>query len=70
MKRDKIDFTDNELRIICSAIDKYVYSRDSFFTQSSANITNSVIKKLIDNGMKRKNPEKIIYPIYNFEEEK
>ena len=69
MKRDKLDFSDNELRVVCTAIESYVNTRNRYFSTKSSRITNSVIRKLIDNGMKRKNPERIINNIRYFEEE-
>ena len=69
MKREKIDFTDKELYYVALAFDSYIYSRDSWITKGGARVINNAIKKIIDNGMKRKNHKSILRPIFNFEAE-
>jgi len=67
MEREKIDFTDNELKIVAEALDTYINDNDTWFGKKKVRIVNNVIKKVCNNGLKRKNKEKIIYPIFNFE---
>jgi hypothetical protein len=67
MKREKLDFTDKELTYMCLALSKYIGSRDTWFSKGSAIIVNNTIKKIYENGMKRKNKEKILYPLVNFD---
>lgn len=68
MKREPIDFTDRELYCIALAISSHLSSRETFFTAKSANMFNKMTKKIVDAGMKRKNPKSILHPIINFNE--
>ena len=69
MARNKLDFTDRELRIIASALSCYLYSRETFFTKGSAMVFNHTSAKIIKEGMQRKNPRSILYPLVNFDKE-
>ena len=68
MEREKIDFTDKELYCVVLAIESHLYSRESYFTKKSAAMFNRMIKKVVDNGLKRKNPKSILHPIMNFDD--
>lgn len=68
MEREKLDFTDKELYYVALAFESYLNSRDTYISKKGAKIINSVIKKIIDNGMKRKDPKTILHPILNFNE--
>ena len=69
VKQEKIDFTDKELYFIALAIESHLCSRETYFSKGGARVFNNVIKKIIDNGLKRKNPRSILHPIMNFEDE-
>jgi hypothetical protein len=69
MEREKIDFTDKELYCIALAIESHLNSRETYFTKKSANMFNRTIKKVVDNGLKRKNPKAILHPIYKFKDD-
>ena len=62
MKREKLDFTDNELYHIARALQSHISSRDFYETKGTSRILKSAMQKVIDNGMKRKHPEKILSP--------
>ena len=68
MKREKIDFTDNELYYIALALQSHINSRDFYVTRGSSRILKNAMQKVIDNGMKRKSKEKILHPLVNFED--
>lgn len=68
MEREKLDFTDKELYYVALAFESHLNSRDTYISKKGAKIINSVIKKIIDNGMKRKDPKTILHPILNFNE--
>jgi len=70
MKRNTIDFTDKELYYVALAFESHLNSRDTWINEKDAKMINSVIKKIIENGLKRKNPKSIIHPIYKFTKEK
>lgn len=65
----KIEFTDKELYCIALAIESHLTSRETYFTKKSANMFNKMVKKIVDAGMKHKNPELILHPIVNFDME-
>jgi hypothetical protein len=67
-KRKTIDFTDKELTEISLAISCYINHRDTYISKGGAMVLNSIIGKVVDNGLQRRNPEKVIYPLYTFEE--
>ena len=64
----EIDFTDKELYYIALSIESHINSRDTWISKGGARVINSAIKKIVDNGMKRKNPKKILHPIKHFPE--
>lgn len=64
MKREKIDFTDKELYYVSLAFETYLNSRDTWISVGGAKVINSVLKKIVDNGLKRKKPESILHPIW------
>lgn len=65
----KIYFTDKELYYVALAFESHLNSRDTWINEESAKVINSAIKKIIDNGMKRKNPKSILHPIIQFNDE-
>jgi hypothetical protein len=65
MEREKLDFTDKELYYIALAFESYLMDRDTWISKSGAMVINNTLRKIIDNGMKRKNPKSILYPIIN-----
>ena len=69
MEREKIDFTDKELYYVALAFQSYLESKETWISKSGAKIINSVLQKIVDNGMKRKNPKSILHPIYRFEDD-
>jgi hypothetical protein len=69
MARNKIDFTDKELYCVALAIESHLNSRETFFTKQSAANFNRMIKKVVNEGMQRKNPKSILHPIQEFEDE-
>ena len=69
MKREKIDFTDKELYYIARTFKSYLLSRDTWISKGGAKIINNVLKKIINNGMKRKNPKSILNPIKDFKKQ-
>ena len=69
MKREKIDFTDKELYYITLAFESHLNSRDTWISKGGAKVINSALKKIINNGLKRKNPKSILHPIMNFNDE-
>jgi len=66
MARETLDFTDRELYYVCLAFKNYLNDRETWISKSGAKIINSTIKKITNNGLKRKDPKKIIHPIYGF----
>jgi len=68
MKREPIDLTDDELYSVCLAIKSHLNSRDTYMGKKGARNFNSLIKKLTDNGLKRKDKTRI-HPIYTFPED-
>ena len=66
MSREKLDFTDRELNILALSIESYLNNRETWISAGKAKVINSTIEKITSNGLKRKNPEKIISPIYTF----
>jgi hypothetical protein len=68
-KREQIDLTDKELYYIALSIESHLNSRDTYFTSKSCIIYNKMVKKIVDNGMTRKDPKSILHPIVKFEDE-
>ena len=68
MEREKIDFTDKELYCIALAIESHLCARETYFTKKSANMFNKMVKKIVDVGLKRKNPKSILHPIMKFDD--
>ena len=68
-ERNKLNFTDRELYSISLAIESHLNSRDTYMSKGGAKVFNSVIKKICDEGMKRKDPKSILHPIFKFEED-
>lgn len=68
IKRKPIDFTDRELECVCRAFKGFLES-DQWVSANFAKMINKTIAKITTNGMERKNPERIIYPVYNFSED-
>jgi len=66
MERDKIDFTDKELYYVALAFQSHLQSRETWISKGGAKVINSALKKITDNGLKRKNPKSILHPIYGF----
>lgn len=66
--RNSIDFTDRELYCVALAIESHLCSRETYFTKKSAIMFNRMIKKVVDEGLKRKNPKSILHPIMKFED--
>jgi len=64
--REKLDFTDAELYYIAAALQSHINARDFYIPQRKVRVLKSAMQKVIDNGFTRKNPEKIIYPLVNF----
>ena len=69
MEREKIDFTDKELYYVALAFESHLNSRDTWISKGGAKVINNAIKKITENGLKRKNPKSILHPIYQFENE-
>jgi hypothetical protein len=69
MEREKIDFTDKELYYVALAFETYLNDRDTWISKSGAKVINSAIQKIIDNGLKRKNPKSILHPIKKFDDD-
>ena len=67
MKREKIDFTDNELNFIARALQSYINVGDFYMTKSTNRILKSTMQKVIDNGMKRKQAKRILSPLVEFD---
>ena len=68
MEREKIDFTDKELYYVALAFESHINSRDTYIGKNDAKIIKRTLQKIIDNGMKRKNPKSILHPIINFDD--
>jgi len=68
IEREKMDFTDKELYYVALAFKSHLNSRDTWIGKGGAKVINSVLKKIVDNGMKRKNPKAILHPIFNFKD--
>lgn len=68
MEREKIDFTDKELYYVALAFESHLNSKDTWISKSGAKVINSALKKITDNGLKRKNPKSILHPIYGFKD--
>lgn len=66
MEREKIDFTDKELYYVALAFESHLNSRDTWISKSGAKVINSTLQKIVDNGMKRKNPKSILHPVLKF----
>lgn len=64
-----IDFTDKELYYVALSLRCYLNDRDTWIGKGGAKILNSVLKKVRESGMKRKNPKSILHPIKNFDDE-
>ena len=69
MEREKIDFTDKELYYVALAFESHLNSRDTWISKGGAKVINNAIKKITENGLKRKTPKSILHPIYQFENE-
>jgi hypothetical protein len=69
MEREKIDFTDKELYYVALAFQSHLESKETWISKSGDKIINSVLQKIVDNGMKCKNPKSILHPIYRFEDD-
>ena len=70
MTRNKIDLTDKELYCVALAIQSHLESRETYFSKQSAANFNRMVKKIINEGMERKDPKSILHPIVNFDDEK
>jgi hypothetical protein len=68
--RDKIDFTDKELYYLALSLESHINSRDTFWTKKSKMIFHKLAKKIILEGMKRKDPKSILHPIVDFTDHK
>ena len=68
-ERDKLDLTDRELYSLALAMKSQLISRETWMSRGNATVFNSLIKKVCENGMKRKDPESILHPIMEFKEE-
>ncbi len=68
MKREKIDFTDKELYYIALSIKSHLSSRETYFSPNGARVFNSAVKKILNNGLKRKDPKSILHPIMKFDD--
>jgi hypothetical protein len=66
IERKKIDFTDKELYRVSLAFESYLNNRDTWISKGGAMVINNTLKKIIDNGMQRKNPKSILHPIKEF----
>nr|AKH46766.1 hypothetical protein [uncultured marine virus] len=69
MKREKIDFTDKELYRVALAFESYLYDRNTWYNRGGAMVINNALKKIRENGLKRKNPKSILHPIMEFNDE-
>lgn len=69
MKRENIDFTDRELYYIATGLGLLLSERNSYHSRGTARILNSVINKVVNNGMKRKSKKKILSPLIDFGED-
>lgn len=69
MTRNKIDLTDKELYCVALAIQSHLESRETYFSKQSAANFNRMVKKIINEGMERKDPKSILHPIVNFDDE-
>ena len=68
MTRNKIDLTDKELYCVALAIQSHLESRETYWTKQSAANFNRMLKKIIKEGMERKDPKSILHPIVEFDE--
>ena len=69
MARNKIDLTDKELYYVALSIESHINSRDTFWTKQSLVNFNRMFKKVVSEGMARKNPKSILHPIIKFKDE-
>jgi len=69
MEREKIDFTDKELYYVALAFESHLNSRETWISKGDAKVINSALQKIVDNGMKRKNPKSILHPIQRFDDD-
>lgn len=69
MERDKLDLTDRDLYYLSLAIESHLSSRDTYWTKKNVKGFNQLIKKVVDIGLKRKDPRAILHPIMKFEDE-
>lgn len=69
VKRDELDLTDKELYSVALAIKSHLSSRDTWMSKGNIRVFNSLMKKICENGMKRKDPESILHPIVKFKED-
>jgi hypothetical protein len=69
VKREPLDFTDKELYYISLAFESYLCNKNTWISKSGAKIINKTIKKIIDNGLKRKDPKSILHSILDFPQE-
>ena len=69
MDREKIDFTDKELYYVALAFQSHLNSRDTWIGRGGAKVINKALSKIVDNGMKRKDPKSILHPIKYFNED-
>ena len=67
MKREKIDFTDAELLYIARALQVFINDKDFYIPKRRVRVLKSAMQKVINNGFTRKNPEKIIHPLVEFD---
>jgi hypothetical protein len=65
MEREEIDFTDRELYYVAHIFRSYLEG-DNWISKGGAKIINSILNKIIENGMKRKDPKSILHPIKEF----
>lgn len=64
-----INLSDKELYCVALAIETHINARETYWTTKSANNFNRMVKKIIEEGMKRKDPKSILHPILNFNED-
>ena len=69
MARNKIDFRDKELYCVALALSTHISSREIYWTKKSAANFKRMLKKVIAEGMERKDPKSILHPIVEFEDE-
>jgi len=66
-KREPLDLTDKELYFTALAFESFINDRETWLSKGSARVVNNAINKIILNGMGRKNSEKLLQPLVNFD---